>query len=195
MARIRLEPGERIVEEEVALHGTVPRFVFKAVIPLFTALTIALVCRVALPAYHRMVGNKTTGEIPVFRVMSHLFLPIMGGLVLALVYYIVHLYVEKIVLTNKAILRRGVFTVKRIAFADIVTVAGESEQFNTINEDRQRSYLAGALLGINQAIRIEAASGRRMVIKHMTRRHADELEKKLAAARVGAGERNGNSPR
>lgn len=184
MATIKLDADEHIVEDGVKMYGPVPHFALTVIVPVLTALVIGVVCRYAIPAFYRMATNPVTSQIKAYRVLNKLYLPIMGLLVLAMVYYIISLYAEKIVLTNKAVLRRNVFSVERIYFKDITSVSHEGERFNTTISSRQQSYILGLLLGINRLIDIEARDNRRMLLKNMSRRYAAELAAKLEAARA-----------
>lgn len=186
MKQITLYPDERVLEDPVKLHGAAATLFFKIIAPAAIILTIVLIARYGLSATAGLQENDTNSQIPVYRAMGKVYPFIMVALLLALVYFLMHLFREKLVLTDKAIIRRGVFSTRRVERADVASVTRERERFNTINANRQASYVVGLLLGVPHIVTITMHDGTDMVIKNVSSAAADRLIENLRPARAAA---------
>ena len=183
MANSVLEPGEYSVEDPVPRYGPVQNAIFKVALGPLILLATAFLCYWLPKAFSAFTTNPTLSKEPVYRLIGSIYIPLIGLIVLVALYYFVSIYREKIMLTNRAILRRNVFSTDRIPFRDIYAVSAEYESFNLNQKARLTSFILGLLLGVNWQLTIEADDNQVLHIRNMTKHHAFALKAKLDAAR------------
>ena len=178
-----LEPGEYITEDPVPCYGPVQNTLFKAGLGPFVVLSIVFICYWLPKAFSQFRTNPALNGVPFYRLVGLIYVPLLVLLVLVSVYYLVSIYREKLMLTNRAILRRNVFSTDRIAFADITSVAMQYESFNLNQKGRLTSFILGLLLGVNWQLTIKADENRELTIRNMGKSYALALQTKLNAVR------------
>ena len=183
MAMSPLEPGEYITEDPVPRYGPAQDSMFKVGLGPLILIATAFLCYWLPPAFSQFTTNPVLNKEPVFRLIGVIYIPLIVVFVLVCLHYFFSIYREKIMLTNRAILRRNVFSTDRIPFRDIYAVSAEYESFNFSRNARVNSFILGVLLGINWQLTIKADENREMTIDNMTKHHAFALKAKLDTAR------------
>lgn len=175
MPKISLKSGEVITDGDFKKYGTVPVFLFKVLIPAGIIISLFLVLKYALPALATIGTYGATKDIKVYRVMHYAYIPLMILFLAACIYYFASLFIEKIVITNKAIIQKGVFSNHRIALADIRDIALTKGTFNSINEQKQQAWLITNMLGINKRVEIKGKDNTVITVTNLTRANALRL--------------------
>ena len=182
MAMQLVEPGEYITEDSVPRYGPAQDSIFKFGLGPLILIATAFLCYWLPQAFSQFTTNPVLSKEPVYRLIGMVCMPLIVVFVLIDLYYFLSIYREKIILTNRAILCRNVFSTDRIPFHDIYAVSAEYESFNVNQKARLTSFILGLLLGVNWQVRVEADENQTIHIRNMTKRHAFALKAKLDAA-------------
>ncbi len=175
---MKLDSDEYIIERNVKNYSIQAQLFFKIVVPLAIILVGYITVVYILPNIATIKTNPTLSKIPVYSVLYKVYFGIMIIVLLAMVYFLISSFLSKVILTNKALIKRNVFSIDKIYFTDIRRAALSSAVFRFNRNNGILEFFLRLLLNINYVVTVKSGNDE-MRLTGFTKKYANEFLEKI----------------
>ncbi len=177
---MKLDGDEYVVEAKVKNYSFQAVIFFKIIFPIAILLTGYLIVVYILPNIAKVKTNPTLKDIPVYRVLYKFYFVFMILVLLAMTYFFISSFLSKVLLTNKALIKRNVFSIDKIYFKDIKRAELSSTVFRFNRNNGILEFFLRLILNINYVVTINGGADE-LRLPDFTKKYANELLEKIKA--------------
>jgi hypothetical protein len=182
---MKLDMNEYIVESHVKNHSFQARIFFRLIVPLVIVFTGYFTVVYVLPNIYKIKTNDTLNKIPVYKLLYKVYFVFMIIVLLAMIYFFISSFVSKIMLTNKALIKRNVFSIDKIYFNDITRAELSTTIFRFNRNNGILEFFLRLLLNINYTITIKSGN-RELRLTDFTKKYANAILEKIKTNTVAS---------